>query len=172
MALSSPLDPNWAVAREPVGSPEASALLREYFIDVSDRYFLLRQGRRSTPTEIEEGLAGTPSDDLAPPTGEFFLGRYGDEVAACAGLRVLDPRTVELKRVFVRQDLRGTGGGARLLSAVEDIARGWGAERIVLDTRLDLTEARALYLKHGYVEIPAYSAGPYAEVWYGKELGP
>ena len=81
-----------------------------------------------------------------------------------------DARTVELTRVFVRPALRGTGGGARLLAAVEEAARGLGAGRIVLDTRLDLVEARALYTRHGYAEIPAYSAGPYAEVWYAREL--
>lgn len=41
---------------------------------------------------------------------------------------------------------------------------------MVLDTRLDLIEARKLYIRHGYAEIPAYSAGPYAQIWYGKDL--
>jgi hypothetical protein len=45
-----------------------------------------------------------------------------------------------------------------------------GAERIVLDSRLDLVEARALYLRRGYAEIQAYKNGPYAEIWYGKDL--
>jgi hypothetical protein len=40
----------------------------------------------------------------------------------------------------------------------------------VLDTRLDLVEARSLYVRHGYAEIPAYNQGPYAEIWYGKDL--
>jgi GNAT superfamily N-acetyltransferase len=101
----------------------------------------------------------------------FLLGRYGDVPAACAGLRVLDPRTVELTRVFVRPALRGTGGGSRLLAAVDEAARDMGAGRIVLDTRLDLVEARGLYFKHGYAEIPAFSDRPYAEIWYGKQLG-
>jgi GNAT superfamily N-acetyltransferase len=74
-----------------------------------------------------------------------------------AGLRVLDPRTVELTRMFVRPAVRRTGGGARLLAAIDEAARDIGAERIVLDTRLDLVEARALYLKHGYAEMPAFS---------------
>jgi hypothetical protein len=46
-----------------------------------------------------------------------------------------------------------------------------GAGRIVLDTRLDLVEARALYVRHGYAEIPALSDRLHAEIWYGKELG-
>jgi GNAT superfamily N-acetyltransferase len=161
----------WSVALGAVGSAEAASLLREYYIEVSDRYYQLHCGRASTPAEIEQGLAGSPSDDLAPPTGVFLLGRYGDVPAACAGLRVLDPRTVELTRVFVRPALRGTGGGSRLLAAVDEAARDMGAGRIVLDTRLDLVEARGLYFKHGYAEIPAFSDRPYAEIWYGKQLG-
>jgi hypothetical protein len=31
-------------------------------------------------------------------------------------------------------------------------------------------EARALYVRHGYTQIPAYRTGPYMEIWYGKEL--
>ncbi|MEV7783250.1 GNAT family N-acetyltransferase [Kitasatospora sp. NPDC088351] len=160
----------WAVARADVGSEEALALLREYYTDVANRYYRLHLGREGTPEEIEAGLAGSPSDDLAGPTGLFLLGRYRGEAQSCAGLRVRDARTVELTRVFVRPGLRGTGGGARLLAAVDEAARALGAERIVLDTRLDLVEARALYSRHGYREIPAYSSGPYAQVWYGKDI--
>jgi hypothetical protein len=39
-----------------------------------------------------------------------------------------------------------------------------------LDTRLDLVEARALYVKHGFREIPAYCSGPYSQIWYGIRL--
>jgi hypothetical protein len=41
---------------------------------------------------------------------------------------------------------------------------------MVLNTRLDLTEACSLYVRHGYAEIPAYCSGRYMEIWYGKEL--
>ncbi|MCZ2527749.1 GNAT family N-acetyltransferase [Streptomyces sp. HB2AG] len=169
---AAPAAPAWTVAPAPVESPESQALLREYHIDVSDSWYMLHLGRPSTPAEIEEGLADSPSDDLAPPTGLFLVGRYGGTPAGCAGLRVLDPRTVELTRVFVRPAHRGTGGGRHLLAAVDEAARRLGAERIVLDTRLDLTGARALYTAYGYTEIPPYKHGPYAEVWYGRELGP
>ncbi|MEU6238422.1 GNAT family N-acetyltransferase [Kitasatospora sp. NPDC047058] len=160
----------WAVSRADVGSPEAEALLREYYTDVANRYYRLHLGREGTPEEIETGLAGSPSDDLAGPSGLFLLGRYAGEPQSCAGLRILDDRTAELTRVFVRHAVRGTGGGARLLAAVDEAARSLGAERIVLDTRLDLVEARALYTRHGYREIPAYSSGPYAQIWYGKDV--
>ncbi|MFF2658288.1 GNAT family N-acetyltransferase [Kitasatospora sp. NPDC058032] len=160
----------WAIAPADVGSTEALALLRDYYVDVANSYYRLHLGRDGTPEEIETGLAGSPSDDLAPPTGVFLLGRYADEPAACAGLRVIDATTVELTRVYVRPVRRGTGGGARLMAAIDEAARALGAERIVLDTRLDLVEARTLYTRHGYREIPAYTDRPYAEIWYAKDL--
>jgi GNAT superfamily N-acetyltransferase len=101
----------WSVAPTLVGSADAADLLRDYYIDVSDRYFQHHFDRPSTDTEIEQGLADFPNDDLAPPTGVFLLARYGDDPAGCAGLRVLGSRTVELTRMFVRPAFRGTGGG-------------------------------------------------------------
>jgi GNAT superfamily N-acetyltransferase len=160
----------WAVARADVRSGEALALLRGYFTEIANRYHRLHDGRGVTPEEIDSVLANWPSDDLAEPTGVFLIGRYLGEARSCAGLRRRDAETVELTRVFVRPGARGTGGGTRLLAAVDEAARSLGARRIVLDTRLDLVEARALYIRHGYREIPAFSSGPFAQVWYGRDL--
>ena len=160
----------WTVEPASVDSTEALALLREFLIQVSDSWFQLHRGRSVTPEEIEIGLADYPSTHLAPPTGLFLIGRYDGEVAGCIGLRILDASTVELSRVFVRPAYRGTGGGSALLAAAERGARERGADRIVLDTRLDMSDARALYVKHGYQEIPPYKKEKYAEVFYGKDL--
>ncbi|GAA1675029.1 GNAT family N-acetyltransferase [Streptomyces yatensis] len=167
----------WTVAARPVDDPVSAMLLREYLVDVADRYYRLHEERDSTPEEIEQALAEMPSDDLAPPRGVFLLAHHEGELAGCAGVRLMDGRTAgperaaELKRVYVRPAKRGLGGGAALLAAVETAAGELGAERIALDTRLDLVEARALYARHGYREVPPFTEGPYAEVWMAKELG-
>ncbi|GAA1283991.1 GNAT family N-acetyltransferase [Streptomyces javensis] len=168
--------PAWTVTARPVDDPVSAMLLREYLVDVADRYYQLHEARDSTPEEIERALAEMPSDDLAPPHGVFLLARHDGELAGCAGVRLMDAqlmdaRTAELKRVYVRPAKRGLGGGAALLAAVEAAAVGLGAGRIVLDTRLDLVEARGLYARHGYREVPAFTDGPYAEVWMAKQLG-
>ncbi|MFH8381656.1 GNAT family N-acetyltransferase [Kitasatospora sp. NPDC018058] len=171
MTNTAPRRPDlWAVTTADVTTPEALELLREYYYDVANRYYLLHLGREGTPEELETGLADSPSDDLAAPTGLFLIGRYDGTTHSCAGLRRYDATTVELTRVFVRPTVRATGGGARLLAAVDEAARAMGADRIILDTRLDLVEARAMYLRNGYREIPAYNSGPYSQVWYGKDL--
>src|SRR5205085_1283990 len=90
---------------------------------------------------------------------------------ACGGLLMLDGKRAELTRIYVRPGLRGSGGADLLLTALEHQARALGASEMVLNTRLDLIEARSLYRRHGYVEIPKYCASPpYVDVWYGKDL--
>ncbi|MFI0819621.1 GNAT family N-acetyltransferase [Streptomyces sp. NPDC021098] len=168
-----PVTPSWAVAARPVTDPVAAALLREYMTDVADRYYRLREGRDATSEEVERALREMPSDDLAPPDGVLLVAHHDGDVAGCAGLRrrgVRGDRTGELKRVFLRPGKRGLGGGAALLAAVEGAAGELGVVRIVLDTRRDLVEARALYARHGYRDVPAFSEGPYAEVWMAKDF--
>ncbi|WKV74272.1 GNAT family N-acetyltransferase [Streptomyces sp. PCS3-D2] len=162
-----PSSPSWTVCPEPFTTVDATRLRRAYYAEVAGRYWK----RGVTEAEIDQGLLDFPDDGLAPPTGQFVVGRLGGEALACGGVRMLDAMTAELTRVYVDRRARGTGGGAALLRALEAQSRALGAERIRLDTRSDLVEARALYARHGYTEIPAYNSGPYAEHWFEKVLG-
>ncbi|MES4901549.1 MULTISPECIES: GNAT family N-acetyltransferase [unclassified Streptomyces] len=173
MTMSTPRPPaSLTVAPLPVGDPVSDGLLREFLIDVADRWYQLHEGRDTTPEEIDRHLVEMPSDDLTPPHGMFLVAQHDGEPAGCAGVRLLDGgSTAELKRVFVRPAKRGLGVGAVLLAAAEAAARELGAERAVLETRLDLREARALYARYGYVDVPPFREGPYTEVWLGKDLG-
>ncbi|MEU1892635.1 GNAT family N-acetyltransferase [Streptomyces pristinaespiralis] len=156
----------WTLAPEPFDSPDATALRRAYYHDVASRYW----GRPATVEEVDEGLIGDGAELLTPPTGRFVVGRYGGEAAACGGVLMLDQERAELTRVFLLHDFRGRKGASLLMETLEHEARALGARRMVLNTRLDLVEARALYARHGYVEIPAYCTGPYMDIWYGKDL--
>lgn len=155
-----------AVTPVPVDGPEASRMLWSYFYELSSRY----NGRPSTPEVVESAMAEEPSDDLTAPHGLFLLARLDERPAGCAGLRRLNPVIAEVTRLFVHPEFRNRGFGGRLLSALEDHARELGATALRLDTRHDLVEARNLYVKQGFVEIPAYSHGPYAEHWFEKKL--
>jgi GNAT superfamily N-acetyltransferase len=158
---------SWYVRPESFATPDAARLRRAYYDEVASRHWL----RPATDAEIDQGLAGDPPDRLVPPTGDFVVGRLDGRAMSCGGLRLLDAGTAELTRVYVSPAARGSGGGGALMSALEAAAGRLGARRLVLDTRLDLVEARGLYVKHGFREIPAYGdTGPYSEIWYGKEL--
>ncbi|MFF3642091.1 GNAT family N-acetyltransferase [Streptomyces sp. NPDC002564] len=162
--------PSWTVAPEAYDSAVAAALWRAYYTEVSDRWYLLHEGRTTDPGELEREVAAETGADLAAPSGALFVARYGGEPVGTAGVRLLDPATAELKRVFVREDMRGKGGAPLLLAAAEDAARALGAGRIILDTRTDLAEARTLYARHGYEETEPLTERPYAERWYAKVL--
>ncbi|MGW7607843.1 GNAT family N-acetyltransferase [Streptomyces sp. NPDC054766] len=160
----------WSVAPEPFGSPVAAALWRAYYTEVSDRWYLLHEGRTTDPEELEREVAALTGSEFAPPTGVLLVARHDGDPVGTAGVRMLDATTGELRRVFVREDLRGKGGASLLLAAAEAAARGLGARRLVLDTRGDLVEARALYARHGYEETAAHNDEVYAEHWFRKDL--
>lgn len=152
----------------PVTGPEAGHIIRAYVTDVAGRYY----GRPATRTEVDAELAADPSDDLAPPYGRFWLAYAGGAAVGCVAIRLIEPGTAELKRMYVRPEARGSGCGAALVAAAERGAVELGARRIRLDTRHDLVEARRLYVRSGYAEIPAYNDSRWAQRWYEKRLEP
>ncbi|MFF8993178.1 GNAT family N-acetyltransferase [Streptomyces sp. NPDC014983] len=160
----------WTISPEAPGSPVATALWRAYYTEVSDRWYLLHEGHRTDPAELEREIAATTGAELTPPTGRLLVGWYGGEAAGSAGIRLLEHGTAELTRVFVAEGMRGTGGAALLVTAAEEAARALGARRLVLDTRGDLVEARALYARLGYTETGPHNRDEYAEHWFRKEL--
>ncbi|MEW1642020.1 GNAT family N-acetyltransferase [Streptomyces sp. NPDC091219] len=160
----------WTITPEPFGSPTAAALWRAYYTEVSDRWYLLHERRRTDPAELEREIAAHPGSDLAPPGGLLLVARHDGEAAGSAGVRLLGGGIAELTRVFVHEGMRGRGGAPMLVKAAEDAARELGAEVMILDTRTDLVEARALYARLGYAETERHNDDPYAEHWFRKSL--
>ena len=150
----------WTVREEPPDSSPAVALLREYFAELTVRYF----HRPTTEAETDETLAEYPSTGLAA----FFVLRAGDEPAGCIGLHP----TGEITRMYVSPRFRRGGGARALLASAEAHARALGLPRLFLDTRADLVEAGALYLAFGFTEIPPATdtPGPFQDHWYEKRL--
>lgn len=150
----------WTVRAEAPDSLEAIALLRDYFAELTVRYFR----RATTDEEIELTLEEFPTEGLAA----FLVLRDGDGVAAgCLGLHP----TGELTRMYVAAEHRRMGGARALLGAAEETARSLGLTRLFLDTRHDLVEARAFYAACGFAEVPPFSApGQFKDHWFEKLL--
>ena len=150
----------WTVRPEPVDSPDTVALLRDYFAELTVRYF----HRPTTEREIDETLEEFPTAGLA-----LFLVLRADRAAAgCLGVHP----TGELTRIYVTPRLRRRGGARVLLAAAEDWAREQGLARVFLDTRTDLVEARAFYASCGFVELPPPASGRsrFQDHWFEKLL--
>jgi GNAT superfamily N-acetyltransferase len=113
----------------------------------------------------------TTTADFVPPKGTVMLVR--DEHGAalgCGAVRLLDPSTAEVKRMWLDTPARGQGLGRALLAALEGAARELGATRGVLDTNVALASAIALYRAAGWQEIAAYNDNREATHWFEKPL--
>ena len=62
-----------------------------------------------------------------------------------------EPRTVELRKMYLSPTLRGQGQGRRLLDWALVRARELGFRRVVLETSTKLRDAIALYERNGFV---------------------
>lgn len=111
---------------------------------------------------FEEELAALPGR-YAPPQGAILIAGDGAGVVA---LRALDPFTAEMKRLFVRPAVQGTGLGRALAEAVIDVARSRGYSRLRLDTLPQMGTAIAMYRRLGFVDIAPYTANPIAGALY------
>jgi len=152
----------WTVCEEPADSPDAVALLRDYFAELTERYFR----RPTTEQEIDETLAEFPSTGIAT----FFVLRAQGGPAGCVGVHP----TGEITRLYVAPRFRRAAGARALLAHAESHARAHGLSRLFLDTRTDLVEARAFYGSCGFTEIPppTTSPGPFQDHWFEKRLSP
>ena len=63
---------SWAMAAEAFDSADGLLLRREYYAEVASRY----RGRPVTAEGVDRGLADDGAGLLAPPTGQFVVGRF------------------------------------------------------------------------------------------------
>ena len=113
-----------------------------------------------------EGELATLPGDYAPPDGRLLIAYHHEKPVACVALRRLDASTGEIKRLYVRAEMRGRRTGRRLVEQVIAAAREIGYRRLVLDTLPQMTQALALYRWFGFREIPRYDANPLPGVVY------
>ncbi len=109
--------------------------------------------------DFDEELAALPGA-YAPPGGVLLIARDADAAAGCVALRRLDAGTGEMKRMYVREQYRGSGLGRRLAVAVIEAAKKKGYARVVLDTLPKLAPAIALYRDLGFREVGPYLESP------------
>jgi len=115
-------------------------------------------------------------DELRPPSGLFLVARHNRHLVGGVGLRAIaDPalRYGEVKRLWVRPDLRREGIGLVLMKEVESHASDLGYVSLYLETGPAQPEALALYRTHGWTEIDQYPAGAFCHprsLWFKKVL--
>src|SRR5437867_3572783 len=88
---------------------------------------------------FNEEVAALPRGYLA-----LLLAKEDGAAAGCVGLRRLDARTAEIKRLYVRPEYRGCGIGRALAEAAIAAARSAGHRRVVLDSLPKMSAAQSL----------------------------
>src|SRR5579862_831063 len=115
---------------------------------------------------FDKELAGLPGD-YAPPDGRLLLAEYRGQLAGCVALHRIDSGICEMKRLYLRPQLRGKGVGRALAEAVIAEARKIGYRKMRLDTvEPVMPNAVALYRLLGFVEIDPYRDNPIAGALY------
>jgi putative acetyltransferase len=82
---------------------------------------------------------------------------YFNEIAVgCGAIKKFDNNTVEVKRMFVCQEKRGSGVAQEMLQELETWAQELGYQECILETGIRQVEAVRFYKKCNYKIIPNY----------------
>lgn len=116
---------------------------------------------------IEYNLAQTGLRDYQP-LAVFLNDDGGDIVGGLTGFTW--GGTLKIEILWVREDQRGSGYGARMLAMAEDEARRRGCRQAILDTHS--FQAPEFYPKHGYTQCGVADDWPrgHKQYYFQKRL--
>ncbi|HYZ63203.1 MAG TPA: GNAT family N-acetyltransferase [Acetobacteraceae bacterium] len=140
--------PDIAVEPVPAATEEVRTLIGELEAVLSAEY----------PPHQRHGL---PLEAIFQPHIRFFLARLDGEAVGCGGVALLDG-FAELKRMYVRDRLRGRGLAPAILARLETEARQAGYDLLRLETGTRQDAAMRFYARQGFRRCPAF--GDYARM--------
>ena len=130
--------------------PEVRTLLREYEIWTGTD--LCFQG-------FQREVAELPGDYVSPG-GVLLVARVQGRIVGCVAAHRWSTGICEMKRLFVREEARGSGCGSLLVERLLGWARDAGYTRMLLDTLPVMEGAQRLYARLGFREVPPYRPNP------------
>lgn len=100
------------------------------------------------------------------PTGRLYLAYCDGEAAGCIGLKNIDKKNCEMKRLYVRPQFRGQNIGKLLIQQIIADAKEIGYSYMLLDTLPFLKNAIHLYEEYGFYTIDCYNNSPMSNSIY------
>jgi len=148
------------VREEPFDTGASAALVADYVAEIEAMY----------PEWTPDVPPRLSAQDVEPPAGRWLLAYRDGHPVGCAGLKRLDDRTAEIKRIYVAPNARGAGVARALLTRLEQAAQDAGYEVVRLDTGAKQQASVALFSSSGYQPIGDYNGNPVAAYWFEKRL--
>ena len=144
--------------------PEDGPAIRELVFSI------LRE--RGLPTDAHT------DDDLDDIYGHYFavggdfrvLATEAGEIVGSIGLKPVEKRTVELRKMYLRPAHRGHHHGRRMLEWAITRSRELGFKRMTLETAAVLKEAISLYTSHGFKPYDGEKCSSRCDQTYELEL--
>jgi GNAT superfamily N-acetyltransferase len=148
------------LVEEPFDGPGAAALFPGFVADIRALY----------PDWTPNVPPRLTAQDVKPPAGRWLIAYRRETPIGCGGLKRLDERTAEIKRLYVAETARGTGVARALIAGLEEIASAVGYQALRLDTGPKQQASLALFRSSGYRPIDDYNGNPVAAYWFEKRL--
>jgi pimeloyl-ACP methyl ester carboxylesterase/GNAT superfamily N-acetyltransferase len=150
------------VCEESFDTPVSATLVADYVAEIKAMYPWW------TP-DIAPRMSGR---DVEPPNGRWLVAYRDGRAVGCGGLKRIDERAAEIKRIYVTPEARGAGVARALLTGLENAATHAGYEVVCLDTGAKQQASVRLFTSSGYEPIADYNGNPVAAYWFEKRLTP
>jgi putative acetyltransferase len=134
------------------GGPAALAIAPESPLQDDVRALFAQSDAFSAALYPPDSNHTVDAETLAQPAVRFLVARIDGAVVGCVALVLGEAGQAELKRMFVAPNARRQGIAARLLTAIEAVARREGVRLLQLETGVFSVAAIGLYRRCGYRE--------------------
>ncbi len=149
----------FVIAEEPADSPAVRWCFGQYAQELGELFGYV----------VDEALP-LGFDALTPPHGLVLIARADGEAVGCGAVKLREPGSAEIKRMWVAPRVRGRGLGRRLLETLEARAIEAGKSVARLDSNERLEGALAMYRSAGYHDVEPFNDEPFATHWLEKDL--
>lgn len=138
-------------------SPHDAQGIKQVIHTVMPEFGAVGPGFAIVDPEVED----MPSAYARPGCAYYVIVEGDDEHTPLAGAGIAplenspDPQVCELRKMYALTHIRGRGAGDALLRACLHQAKALGYTRCYLETLARMTQARALYERHGFKALDA-----------------
>jgi N-acetylglutamate synthase-like GNAT family acetyltransferase len=104
------------------------------------------------------------------PAGTFIIAKENDKIVGCIGMKKLENKICEMKRLFVNDNYKGKGIGKKLVEIMIKEAKLIHYEKMRLDTLDTMEAALNIYYKNNFYKIEPYYNNPADGVVYLERI--